>query len=146
MESNDRLGLILLTILAGALLLVGVVSGTLLRHAVQIVPSAVLILLAIVWRPRGWPAAALAIDLFWLPIMVLIWLYLAGVSRILTGHFSTSEIACTIVIGAAAVGGIIVALRSRGATRLARVSFFLIWAVFQVGAMWFSVRPGIGAR
>jgi hypothetical protein len=87
MDAKDRWSLVLLTVLACALLAVGAVSGTMLRHVVQILPSIVLIVVVVVWRPRSGPAAALAIDLFWLAIMLFIWLYLAGVARIVTGRF-----------------------------------------------------------
>jgi len=146
MDAKDRWGLVLLAVLAGALLLVGVVSGTLLRHTVQIVPPLALIIVAVVWRPRSWPAAAMAIELFWLVIMLFIWLYLAGVARIVKGHFSSSEIALTMVIGAAAAGGIVIGLQDRRAAWQARVIAFLIAAIIQVGAMWLSLRPGIGTR
>ncbi|HSY49002.1 MAG TPA: hypothetical protein VLC46_09335 [Thermoanaerobaculia bacterium] len=146
MESKARWGLVLLTVLTGALLLVGVVSGTLLRHVVQVVPPLVLIVAVVVWRPRGWPAAAMAIELFWLVIMFFIWLYLTGVARIVKGHFSPSEIALTMVIGAAAAGGIVIALKSQRVAWPVRVLAFLFAGLVQFGAMWLSVQPGIGTR
>jgi hypothetical protein len=146
MDAKDRWGLVLLAVLTCALLLVGVVSGTLLRHAVQIVPPLVLIVVVVVWRPRSWPAAAMAIELFWLVIMLFIWLYLAGVARILKGHFSSSEIALTIVIGAAAAGGIVIAFQSKKTAWPVRFLAFLIAGLVQFGAMWLSVQPGISTR
>ena len=146
MDTRDRWSLVSLAVLTAALLLVGVVSGTPLRHAVQVVPPVLLIVVAVVWRPRGWPAAAMAIELFWLTIMLFIWLYVTGVARIINGHFSPSEVALTIVIGVAAAGGIIVALRSQRATWPARFTAFLISAIVQFGAMWLSLQPGFSAR
>jgi hypothetical protein len=146
MDAKDRWGLVLLAVLAGALLLVGVVSGTLLRHVVQVVPPLVLIVVVVLWRPRSWPAAAMAIDLFWLVIMLFIWLYLAGVARIVKGHFSSSEIALTMVIGAAAAGGIVIAIQGQRVAWPVRVLAFLIAGLVQFGAMWLSTRPGIGTR
>jgi hypothetical protein len=146
MDSKDRWGLALLAVLTGALLLVGVVSGTLLRHAVQIVPPLVLIVVVLVWRLRSWPAAAMAIELFWLVIMLFIWLYLAGVARIVKGHFSSSEIALTMVIGAAAAGGIVIASQSQRIAWPVRLLAFLIAGLVQFGAMWLSLRPGISTR
>lgn len=146
MDSKDRWGLALLAVLAGALLLVGVVSGTLLRHAVQIGPPLVLIVVVAVWRPRSWPAAAMAIELFWLVIMLFIWLYLAGLARIVKGHFSPSEITLTVVIGAAAAGGIVLGLQSREVAWPVKFLAFLIAGLVQFGAMWLSVQPGIGSR
>jgi hypothetical protein len=146
MDAKDRWGLVLLAVLTGALLLVGVVSGTLLRHAVQVLPPLILIVVVVVWRPRSWPAAAMAIELFWLVIMLFIWLYLAGVAHIVKGHFSRSEIVLTMVIGAAAAGGIVIGLRSQRATWPARFVAFLIAGLIQFVAMWLSTRPGIGTR
>ena len=135
MDTKDGWSLVSLAVLAAALLLVGVVSGTPLRRAVQVVPSVLLFVVEVVRRPRSWAAAALAIELFWLTIFI--WLYLMGVARI-TGHFSSSEVALTIVIGVAAAGGIFVALRSQRATWPARITAFLISGIIQVGAMWLS--------
>lgn len=146
MDSKDRWGLALLAVLAGALLLVGVVSGTLLRHAIQVLPPLVLIVVVVVWRPRSWPAAAMAIEVFWLVIMLFIWLYLAGVARIIKGHFSSSEIVLTLVIGAAVAGGIVIAFQSQRAAWPARFLAFLIAGLVQFGAMWLSLQPGIGTR
>ncbi|HEX7680586.1 MAG TPA: hypothetical protein VF713_20805 [Thermoanaerobaculia bacterium] len=146
METKDRWSLVSLAVLTAALLLVGLVSGTPLRHAVQVVPPVLLMGVAVAWRPRSWPAAAMAIELFWLTIMFFIWLYVTGVARILKGHFSPSEVALTIVIGVAAAGGIIVALRSRRATWPAMFTAFLISAIVQFGAMWLSLQPGFSAR
>ncbi len=93
-----------------ALYVVGAVSNGSLRHEVQTLP---------LWFPiaagfnrRGsakW--AALPCFVFWLAIMILIWLFLLGWTRIITGHFSPIEIAMTVVIGLACVSGIIMAFR-----------------------------------
>ena len=77
--------------LAVALLLVGVVSGTVLRHLVQIVP--ILIGLALLARRPDWGAyAAIPIFTFWALIVVLIWLFLLGLSRIANGHYTPIEV------------------------------------------------------
>jgi hypothetical protein len=38
--------------------------------------------------------------------MALIWLYLLGLSNLISGHFAPVEIAMTIIVGAAAIVGI----------------------------------------
>src|SRR5689334_19644652 len=62
---------------AVALLLVGVVSGTIIRHVIQVAP--VVLAALIVFAGRPWSRfAAIAVFLFWLLIMLLIWLFLLG--------------------------------------------------------------------
>lgn len=128
--------------LALALLLVGVVSGTVLRHIVQVVPIMVgLVLLA--RRPDLGAYAALPIFCFWAFIVVLIWLFLLGLSRIANGHYTPIEVASTVVMAACSVVGVIRSLElGRPLRALRRVSTFLLFAVVQVAAMWVSfLRP-----
>jgi hypothetical protein len=103
--------------LGAALIAVGVSGGTLLRHAIQIVPIAVA--LAVVTRRPRWAAyGALPIFAIWILISVLIWLYLLGVARVITGTFSPTEIICTIfMVGFSSIGagpGLGTASRSDG--------------------------------
>ena len=100
--------------LALLLLIVGVVSGTTLRHVVQIVP-----ILLVAWLAPRWPApvaAWLAIGLFsfWLAIMLLIWLFLLGISRIAGGVYTPVEIVLTVLLGTLSIVGIV---RSAGEGR-----------------------------
>jgi hypothetical protein len=128
--------------LAAALLLVGVVSGTLLRHVVQILPIAVAFV--VVRRRPAWGAyAALPIFLFWILVVVLIWLFLLGLSRIASGHYTVIEIVSTFVMAACSVAGSVkcVAL-GRSLPAGSRVAAFLLFAALQVAAMWVSfLRP-----
>jgi hypothetical protein len=83
--------------LALALMLVGLVSGTVLRHIVQIVP--IMVVLAVVRRRPDWGAeAAIPIFLFWTFIVVLIWLFLLGLSRIANGHYTPIEVISTFLM------------------------------------------------
>jgi hypothetical protein len=126
-----------------ALILVGFVSGTPIRHVVQVVPIAVALVLSL----RGFkaaPYAALAVFLFWLAIMVLIWLFLLGIARITTGHFTPIEIVLTVVIGGASAWGLLASLRAPSPIRVGqRIAWTLAFAVFQIVAMWVSLRPAI---
>ena len=89
---------------AGSLLIVGVVSGTVARHVIQIVP--IVLALAAVTRRQPWgPFAALPIFAFWLLLMTLIRLYVAGVPMFFTGNFTSIEIALTVPIGLLCVTG-----------------------------------------
>src|SRR5258708_12694235 len=89
---------------------VGLASGLVLRHLVQTLPLWVGVALGFRRsRAVGW--VGLPLFLFWLLLMTLIWLYLLGVSSILSGHFSGLEIAMTIVVGTASLVGIAMCVR-----------------------------------
>ena len=132
--------------LAIALMVVGVVSGTVLRHVVQIVP--VLLALALVSRlPAMGASAALPIFIFWLLIVTLIWLFLAGLSSIANGHYTTAEIASTIVMAGCCGYGIVRAIAAgRPAPVSARVVLFIAFAALQFAAMWISFSRSIANR
>ncbi len=103
---------------AAALLVVGAVSHTLVRHLVQIVP---LVAVACLPLDRAWATgAALGVLIHWIGIMVLIWLYLAHVSNIAGGDYTPAEVAMTVVVAAAGAVGVARALPgARGATGVA---------------------------
>jgi hypothetical protein len=133
------------TIIA-ALYVVGLVSGTELRHVVQTAPVWAGVVLG--WRRNksaGW--LALPMFLFWLLVMVLIWLFLLGWARVVSGHFTPAEVAMTIVIGAASVVGIgAVARTSENPSKLAAAALFLLGAALQFAAFRVSLLPGIATR
>ena len=135
-----------LAVLIAGLLAVGAVSALVLRHILQVLPG-ILILAALLKRWRGASYAAFAVFLFWLPIMIFIWLFLLGLARVLTGTFSPAEIAFTIVIGLAALCGLLVAPRARRNAPLVQcLAAFLVGAALQVFAMWVSVQPAFAHR
>ena len=111
MISNGRLLAVCLTGVLVSLLVVGVVSSTLLRHVVQVVPI-LLVLVARFWRQQLTAYCALPIFMIWALLMLLIWLYLLGIATFFSGSFSPIEIALTILIGAFSVVGIVSCLRS----------------------------------
>jgi hypothetical protein len=125
-----------------ALLAVGLVSGTPLRHLVQIAPGALVLGLAALRLPWAGDAAA-PIFLFWLAVMALIWLFLLGVARVITGTFSTAETALTVVIGAASLAGLTAAPRAATTRAHVRALLFLLFLALQVAAVWLSTRPGV---
>lgn len=141
MDGNPRALAIYVAALAAALLLVGLVSATPLRHLIQATPPAIAVVL--LSRNVRWaPYAALAICGFWLLIMGLIWLYLLGLARVVTGTFTPSEIVLTIAIGAASLLGIAVVLLDRPRVTLASgVLGFVCFALLQIAAVWVSVQP-----
>ena len=130
-----------------SLLLVGLVSGTPLRHMIQVAPACLVAIAA--WRGSTWSraAAALPIYLIWLFLMVLIWLFLLRIAAVINGTFSTTETILTIVIGLAAVGGIVSVSRGKqSATWTRRVLAFLVAAALQVGAVWLSFQRAFVRR
>ncbi|MDE0265369.1 MAG: hypothetical protein OXJ37_23410 [Bryobacterales bacterium] len=142
MQSRRNTLIACLAGVATALLIVGVVSGTFIRHVVQIVPVAVA--LVAVRERRAWGShAALPIFAWWLFMMVLVWLYLAGVPMFFDGDFTLTEIALTGLIALFSVLGLFACMRAESATsaqnRLLAVAGF---GAFQFAMMWVSfLRP-----
>lgn len=128
--------------LALALLLVGLVSGTVLRHVIQIVP--IVVVLAIVRRRPDWAAyAAIPIFLFWTLVVILIWLFLLGFSRIANGHYTTIEITSTCLMMACSIVGVVKCVQLGSTLSAAgRTLAFVLFAGMQVAVMWVSfLRP-----
>jgi hypothetical protein len=133
MPQSARVVTVCLMVVALGLLAVGVVSQTLFRHAVQVIP--VLVALLGVSQRMAWgrPAAFGAFALCFL-IMLLIWLFLLGIARIVTGHYTPAEIALTILIAAASVSGFFAALRLPRATgRYVSLAITLLFFVLSYG-------------
>jgi hypothetical protein len=135
-----------LALVAGALIVVGIVSHTLIRHVIQIVPLIMAIILLIRWPAIGVPAAVPLLG-FWLLIMGGIWLFLLGLARVFTGTFSPAEIALTIVIGFGCLFGITMAYQQVIAAPLGwRLGTVIVFAALQFAAMWLSVQPSVAMR
>jgi len=129
-----------------ALYVVGLVSGTLLRHVVQTAPLWLAVVLG--WR-RSVAARwiALPIFLFWLAIVVLIWLFLLHWARVVSGHFSPAEIAMTIVMGIASTLGLTQAVRERSSlSAMTAAALVLAGVILQAAAFRISLLPGIANR
>jgi hypothetical protein len=124
-----------LALLIAALLCVGVVSHTIVRHIVQAVPALIALVLVARRSPLA-TAASAPVCTFWLGVMLNIWLFILGIARIFSGTFSTVEIVLTIVIAAASAAGILAIVRS--GTRLsvaARLSTAAAFGIAQFAAM-----------
>jgi hypothetical protein len=124
-----------LAVLIAALLCVGVVSHTILRHIVQAVPALIALVL-VAWRSPLATVASAPVCTFWLGVMLNIWLFILGIARIFSGTFSAVEIVLTIVIAAASAIGILSIVRS--GTRLsvaARLSTAAAFGIAQFAAM-----------
>ena len=146
MVHSPRVILVCLTGLTLALLLVGVVSGTVLRHIVQVLP--ICIAAGVSVRRTAWGAyAALPLFLFWIFIVVMIWLFLLGLSRVVSGHFTTIEVVATLFMAGFSVAGVARSIAVGKSLRpLLRVLVFILFAALQVGAMWVSFLKPIANR
>ena len=126
--------------------LVGVVSGTPLRHLVQVTPPA--IALVAVWRRNSRALyGAIAIFLLWLTLMTFIWLFLLGIARIITGTFSPVEIALTISVGAFCLLGLASCFQTQVSSPwLLRIVAFIGFVAIQVAGLWLSFQPYVARR
>ncbi len=133
-------------LVVAALLVVGAVSHGVIRHIVQTAPLWFAIALGV--RRSEWSKwAALPCLLFWLLVMIFIWLFLLGWARIITGTFSATETAMTIVVGLASIAGLAKALKIRTGVRWWKgMAMFVAVAVLQVAALRISLLPAIAHR
>jgi hypothetical protein len=125
---------------------VGLATGLVIRHLVQTAPLWIGVALGIRGsRAAGWFTAP--IFAFWMVLMTVIWLYLAGWSTLITGHFSPFETAMTVVVGAACTIGLWLDVRSRaGVPATTAAGLFVIAAAAQWLCFRLSALPGIAHR
>jgi hypothetical protein len=129
-----------------ALFVVGVVSNIVVRHLVQTSTLWIAIVLGIrnskLTKWAAWPCFV-----FWLVLMAAIWSFLLGWTHFLSGTFSPAEIAMTIIVGAASLGGMIrvVSIRS-GVPVVQAATTFLVVLILQVGVFRLSMLPQIARR
>jgi hypothetical protein len=131
-------------VIAG-LLAVGLVSHTPLRHLIQVLPAVAALVAAV--RQSPWARfAALPVFALWLLIMVGIWLFLLGLARLITGHYSAVEVLLTILIGVSSLVGGGASVRSTVPAGWRRALAAGVGsALFQVGAMWLSLQPAFAS-
>ena len=123
-----------------SLLIVGLVSGTFAHHIIQIIP---MLIVAVTMRRTNDYGLALGLSLlvFWLFIMIFIWMFLLGIARIVTGHYSLAEIILTIIMALISSFGIIKILRSNfRANRFLLLIIFIAGLVIQYGFVILSYR------
>lgn len=127
---------------AAALLIVGLVSGTFIRHVVQIVPVAVA-LVAVRERPAWGSHVALPVFAWWLFMMVLVWLYLAGVPMFFDGDFTLTEVVLTGLVALFCVLGLLACMRIESTSSIAnRLVAVAAFGAFQFAMMCVSfLRP-----
>jgi hypothetical protein len=122
-----------------ALCVVGAVSHGMQRVIVQTLPLWVSIVLGF----RGSEFAkwsALPCLIIWLASMILIWLFLLRFVHFMSGRFSPTEIAMSIVVGAASAGGFTVAVHWRTKVRpFMAGAVALLFGALQFFALWLTV-------
>ena len=129
-----------------ALLVVGAVSHGVVRHVVQTAPLWIAIVLG-TRRSELAKWTAVPCFVFWLLLMIAIWMFLLGWARIVTGTYTVTEIAMTILVGVASTLGIVVALRMRTATRPVVGAVMLLGVtLLQLVAFRASLLPAIAHR
>ena len=125
---------------------VGLATGLVLRHVVQTAPLWIGLALGI-GRSRavGWFTAP--IFAFWMVLMMVIWLYLAGWSTLISGQFSPFESAMTMVVGAACAIGLSLDVRSFAGVRATTAAGLFAFAAAAQGVCFrLSMLPGIAHR
>jgi hypothetical protein len=145
-EKDLRILIVCCIAVIAALLVVGAVSHGVIRHVVQTSPLWIAIVLG-ARRSGSAKWAALPCLVFWLLLMGLAWLYLLGWARIISGTFSPTEIAMTVVVGLASLVGIVRAVGMKSGIRAgsaAAITSFV--AVLQVAVFRLSLLPQIAHR
>jgi hypothetical protein len=140
------IGICSLAIIAALVLGVGIRSHLLLRHIVQTLPLWVAVGLGFRRsRAAGW--AGLPLFLFWLVLMTFIWLYLLGLSNMVSGHFTRLEIAMTIIVGIGSGAGIVAFSRLKSLLSGWRMAtIFIVFAAVQFLCFRLSFLPAIAHR
>jgi hypothetical protein len=127
-----------LTAVCVALLLVGLVSNTVLRHVIQIVPVVVVMALS-AGHSRFTSAAATSLFTFWIFAMGGIWLFLLGIAPVFPGRYSPAESVLTVVIGLASIAGLVAVFRYGTELRLStRLGTAFLFAILQPVALLLS--------
>lgn len=130
-------------LLIGALYVVGIVSNGVIRHVVQTAPLWVTVVLGM--RRSVWTKwTALPCLLLWLLLMTLIWLFLLGWAHIISGTFSPTEIAMTLIVGLSSLAGIVLSMRIKTDVRVMSASaLLLLMLIVQLMALRISFLPAL---
>lgn len=117
-----------------ALIVIGGESHGVVRHVLQTLPLWAAVVLGLAGRPEAkW--AGIPVFLFWFAGMVLVWLYLLGISRVAFGTYGQIEVAMTLIVGLASVSGLIACNFSKSRARPALLAAMLLVFAVQVGVM-----------
>jgi hypothetical protein len=113
---------------------------------VQTLPAWAVVILGI-RRSRVVSWIGLPIFVFWLGLMSLIWLYLLGLSHLVSGNFTTWEISMTIAVGVMCIIGIGASLTFRSSLpTIGKAGLFVAVALLQFLCLRVSFLPAIAHR
>jgi hypothetical protein len=140
------MGTCCLTIILALVLGVGLASNLVVRHLVQTAPLWAGVVLGF-RRACATSWVGLPLFLFWLLLMGLIWSYLLGISHLLSGQFSSIEIAMTVIVGVASLGGLVSFARAKSfLSPLGAAGLFALMGALQVVCFRLSFLPAIAHR
>jgi hypothetical protein len=130
-------------LLIAALYVVGIDSHGVLRHFVQTLPVWAAVVLGV--KGSQWSKwVALPCFAVWLLLMSLIWMFLLGWTRVISGTFPPLQFAMTLIVGACAAIGIVLAVRMKtGLRALPASAGFVGMLILQIIALRISFLPGI---
>jgi hypothetical protein len=132
-----------LAIILALVLGVGLASNLVVRHLVQTAPLWAGVVLGF-RRSRLTSWVGLPLFSFWLLLMSLIWSYLLGISHLLSGQFSPTEITMTIIVGAASLAGIASFIRFKSfLSPWSAAGLFVVMAIIQFLCFRVSFLPSI---
>ena len=128
-----------------SLLAAGILGGTFLRQAIQVVP--ILMALRLTSRFPGYlgACAAVSVSAFWMIVMVCVWLSVTGVSDLVPGPFTRLEILLSVLTALFAWVGFSRGRRlGRPLERKRKVATLAVFGLLQIVAVTLSViRPGL---
>ena len=132
--------------LAALIVGVGVPNHMVLRHIIQTLPLWPALILGFRRSgAAGW--LGLPVFVFWLVLMSFIWLYLLGISNMVSGNFTPWEITMTIAVGIACVVGIAAFVRLRLALSVPmRILDFVALGAIQFVCFRLSFLPAVAHR
>ncbi len=123
------------------LYIVGAMNHGVLRQVVQTLPLWVPIALGF----RGSEFAkwsALPCLAIWMATMVAIWVFGAAWAYVALGQYSLADLAMTLIVAVASVGGFFVALHWHTAVRpFSASTVALLFGALQFSALWVSLAP-----
>jgi hypothetical protein len=145
-DRSPKIAVCCLAIIAALVGGVGLATGLVVRHLVQTAPLAIGVVLALRGsRSVGWFTAPLFV--FWLVLMTVIWLYLAGWTTLISGHFSLFEKVMTVIVAAASAIGLWLDARSAAGVRVTTAaSLFVAGAAAQWLCFRLSMLPALAQR
>ena len=131
--------------IALSLVLAGLITGTLVRHLVQVLP--ILLALRLLSRSPGYLGAYATVSIsgFWFVLVLLLWLYIAGVDGVPTGQYPRIVLVLSLIVGLFAWVGFTRGRRlGRPLEGRQRVATLAVFGVLQIVAVTLSfVGPAI---